>query len=371
MVGLDIIRIVSMIFVIMVHVLGVGSAIASAEDTVLKSVLCFLQGVSLCCINLFAMSSGFLHYGRKLHISGLMRLCLEGLIWILATTAAYAAFKQDMTIFTDNLKDYLLVITKRQYWYLTDYVVLFFLIPFLNAAVEKVDLKPLTFALICILFVTSVITTVFPYVDFVSRGYSAMWLAIMYLVGAYIKKYDVVHRANALAAVMFFLIFALLEGIYSFLSYTMGYDLKDYYYKFTSYNCIFVVGASVALFIALAKINFKSNEIKKLFALLSSASFTVYLVHASPMIYDNCIVGRMSFIGNYDLLKALGALAAVVFAIYFGGTVLGLVQNLIFKILHIPNLLKFLENTINMCYDFLYRRCFGKLEINNSDIQGE
>lgn len=361
--GLDIIRILAMIFVIAVHVLGVGGATASVQnDMLLKVVLCLLQGISLCCINLFAMSTGFLRYGKKPHLSGLFQLCLQGLFWIMAMLLFYAMFKGDMTIFDNNYKDYLHVLTKRQYWYLSDYVVLFFIIPILNAAVSRIDLKYLTYALLSILFVTSVIMTIVPYTDYVTRGYSAMWLAIMYLVGAYIKKYDLIHKIKTSAALMIFAVFALLECVYAYMSYMMGYDMKDYYYKFSSYNCVFVVGASVALFVALAKINIKSAAVGKVLGKLSSVSLTVYLVHTAPVIFDNCITGRFGFFADYGFFKALAVLAGIVLLIYSVGTVLGLVQDLLFRILHLPNLFRFIENKINMCYDFLYRKLFSKIE---------
>ncbi len=361
--GLDIIRILSMLFVIAVHVLGVGGATASVQDDMLlKVILCMVQGISLCCINLFALSTGYLRYGKNPHLSGLFQLCLQGLFWIMAMLLFYALFKGDMTIFDDNYKDYLHVLTKRQYWYLSDYVVLFFIIPVLNAAVSRIDLKYLTYALLSILFVTSVIMTIVPYTDYVTRGYSAMWLAIMYLAGAYIKKYDLIHKIRASSALMVFSIFALLEGVYAYMSYMMGYDMKDYYYKFSSYNCVFVVGASLSLFIALARIRIKSDAAGKILSKLSSVSFTVYLVHTAPIIFEKCITGRFGFIGNYGFFRALAALAGIVLLIYSVGTVLGLVQDLLFRILHLPNLFRFIENKINMCYDFLYRKLFSRIE---------
>lgn len=361
--GLDIIRILAMLFVVSVHVLGVGGITGSVQDDMLlKVVFCFLQGISLCCINLFALSTGFLRYGKKPHLSGLFQLCLQGLFWIMAMLLFYSMVKGDMTVFHDNYKDYLHVLTKRQYWYLSDYVVLFFIIPILNAAVSKIDLKYLTYALLSLLFVTSVIMTVLPYTDYVARGYSAMWLAIMYLAGAYIKKYDLIHKIKASSALMVFAVFALLEGVYTYMSYMMGYDMKDYYYKFSSYNCVFVVGASLALFVALAKINIKSAAVGKVLSKISAVSFTVYLVHTAPIIFDNCITGKFGFIGSYGFLKALGTYMGVVLLIYNVGIVLGLVQDLLFRILHLPNLFRFIENKINMCYDFLYRKFFSKIE---------
>ena len=357
--GLDIIRIVSMFLVILVHFLGMGGVIAAVQSPALKTVFCMIQGVSLCCVNLFALSTGFLHYGRKPHISSLFQLCLQGFFWITAATLAFAIIQKDMTIFESNFKDCIHLLSKRQYWYLTDYAVLFFLIPLLNAAVEKLSLKNLTFVISGIFFAVSLFPTVFPYVDPVSRGYSAVWLAVMYVIGAYIKKYDIINKLKVLPCFLVFVIFAALEGTYSLLSYNLGNGLKDYYYKFTSYNCVFVVGASIMLFIILAQINIKSGGVKNVLKAVSSVAFSVYLIHCAPLIFDNYIVSKMSFVSSHGFFGSIAMLLGSAAAVFAAGTVLGLLQDGLFRLIRIPKFFRFIENKINLCYDSVYKRFFA------------
>lgn len=354
--GLDIIRLVSMLMVVLVHLFGVGGVVSSMANPAGKAFLCVIQGISLCCINLFAMSSGFVHYGRKPHLSGLLQLWLQSFFWITVTTLAFAAFKGDMSIFKEKFSDCILLVSKREYWYLTDYAILFFIMPFLNAAVNKIDLKYLTYALLLLLTVTSLIPSVLPYTDPVSKGYSVTWLAVMYLVGAYIKKYDLINKVKTVYCAMIFGIFALLEGLYSFLSYSLGYDLGKYYYKFSSYNCIFVVSASIMLFMMMAKINVKSSTAKRVLKTAGASAFAVYLIHCSPLIFDNYIDGKMRFITTHGVFGSIGMLFAVALGIYFVGVSLGILQNELFRLVGIPKLFKLLENKIVLCYDSIYKK---------------
>ena len=364
--GLDVIRTASMLFVVAVHVLGIGGGIANTQNMLLKVLFCLLQAVSLCCINLFAMSSGFLHYGRKPHLSGLLGLLFQSFFWLVIVTVIYAAVKGDMTVIKDNFENCLHIVTKRVYWYLSDYFVLFFLMPFLNAAVRRLEPKYLTLSIILLLFITSFIPSVFPYIDLVSKGYSVTWLAVMYILGAYIKKYDLIHRANTKVCFLIFEIFILLEAVYSFLSYMMGNALGDFYYKFSAYNCVFVVGASIMLFLLLAKVDFKSEKIKNALSVMSASAFTVYLVHCAPLIYDNYIEGKMTFVRDFGALKTLGAILGIIISIYAAGMILGVVQNKLFKLIRIPNFFRLVENKINICYDSLYERYIGKITDNNA-----
>ena len=354
--GIDVVRLVSMFMVVLVHLFGVGGVVSTTANPALKAVFCLLQGISLCCINLFAMASGFIHYGRRPHLSGLMQLWLQSFFWITVTFFAFAAFKGDLSVFKENFSRCILLVSKREYWYLTDYVILFFFIPFLNAAVNKIDLKYLTFALLLLLTVTSFIPSGLPYIDPVSMGYSFTWLAIMYLVGAYIKKYDVINKIKPAYCAMIFGVFAVLEGLYSFLSYSLGYDLKDYYYKFSAYNCILVVAASIMLFLLMARIKVKSDTAKKLLKTASAASFAVYLIHCSPLIFDNYIDGKMKFITAHGIVGTVGMLFAVAGGIYVVGISLGVLQNELFRIIRTPKLFKFIENKINLCYDSIYKK---------------
>lgn len=89
--------------------------------------------------------------------------------------------------FIDNKIEYvkaLIPVIDGRYWYPVSYILLFFLIPFLNVVINKLDKKDLE-CMIKILFIFFCITSVFGLYDFfkIYNRYSPVWLIYLYILG--------------------------------------------------------------------------------------------------------------------------------------------------------------------------------------------
>ncbi len=78
-------------------------------------------------------------------------------------------------------------ITSNQYWFMTAYVGMFFFIPLMNLMLEKASKRMLTEFLVAVLVVFSFLPCLFTILPQDSpglhRGYSMVWLIMLYLVG--------------------------------------------------------------------------------------------------------------------------------------------------------------------------------------------
>lgn len=83
-----------------------------------------------------------------------------------------------------------LPVSTRQYWFMTDYIILYILSPFINIGLQNLDQKQFKKLLLILLILFS-IWDIFPGQQTgVQRGYSLYWLIVVYSIGAYIRLYS-------------------------------------------------------------------------------------------------------------------------------------------------------------------------------------
>lgn len=75
-----------------------------------------------------------------------------------------------------------------KYWYMTSYFFMYLFIPALNSFAEKADKFIFKTVLGCIFVLSSLAYLIREDSFKLNNGYSALWLAIMYLLGAYMKN---------------------------------------------------------------------------------------------------------------------------------------------------------------------------------------
>jgi hypothetical protein len=114
-------------------------------------------------------------------------------------------------------------------------------------------------------------------------GYDVLWFVVLYLTGAYIRKYGAGILSKKAVPIAVYIISTLVIYI-SFIVIRIIYlktgklcDFIDYGY---SYNYLFCYTGAVGLFAAFGHMEAKKLEkIRKPIELLSGATFGVYLIH--------------------------------------------------------------------------------------------
>ena len=87
--GVDALRIVSMLFVIIQHILGqggvAGAEIASGKDILLR----FLQILVYCAVNLYGITTGYLLCRKPFRLARLVKLWLTTVFWSVAVSCVF------------------------------------------------------------------------------------------------------------------------------------------------------------------------------------------------------------------------------------------------------------------------------------------
>ena len=199
--GIDMLRLVSMFFVVVIHVLVHGGVMRNAKGYN-EGVSALLQVVAFCAVNCYAIISGYVCYREeeeiRCHYEKYLKFWIPVFIYSVGITICFLVLTPEIV----NLKDVVnaaLPVTTSGYWYVNAYTALFFLIPWINRLIYKVSKKELN-QLVCVLFIifsfystfSNLITDTFN----LRKGYDFAWLVILYIAGAWIKKNKVNEKGN-------------------------------------------------------------------------------------------------------------------------------------------------------------------------------
>ena len=159
--GVDLLRLVSMLMVVVLHVLGQGGILAAVPAPSWRYGLCWaLEAASFCAVDCYAMISGYVGTGRSFRPSGIVLLWLRVVFYTLLITTVALALSPGSVGLRAYLNAVFPVMT-QQYWYVTSYFCVFFFMPFLDAGVEKLPKRAAGAALIAL----TALLTVLPFLS--------------------------------------------------------------------------------------------------------------------------------------------------------------------------------------------------------------
>lgn len=134
--GLDILRIISMMGIVGLHVLGNGGVLANVKiNTLNYMVSYFIEILLYASVNVFAMLTGYLCCDRaKIKSKSVIDLIFTTIIYCLIITGIFYAFNL-YDIRSSGIKNLIVSLfppIKGWYWYINSYILVFFMIPYMN-----------------------------------------------------------------------------------------------------------------------------------------------------------------------------------------------------------------------------------------------
>ena len=317
--SLDLLRIIAMLFIVCLHYLGVGGSfynLNSGEAISLNYYLASqLEALATVGVNCFVLISGYFC------VSGTFRLKKVGKLYantIFYTLIAFIVYTAIFGFALSNLIDSFFPLIMSTYWFITVYIVLYILSPYINKLCEALSQKQHLTLLIILFVVFSVWKSLIPIAETIDtrKGYSLTWFIVLYLTGAYIRKYNVMlFKRNWLNLVMYFAISLLIAGIklsaillsekISFLN--QGQNL------FYHYDSVTILASSVFLFVFFKRLTVKAKVITQTVRFITPSVFSVYLIHENFLWRE--------FLWN-DVLKANEFVNSAYYILHFAGCVL-------------------------------------------------
>lgn len=334
--GLDLLRVLSMLGIVGLHILnqgGWGAAAGSATQTLFCRTV---AAVCYCSVNVFAMLTGYLYADRKtVRWSNLLKLIATVAFYCAATLTVFILLWPEL--FHGYRRLYLYALFPPfvgRYWYITSYVLLFVLIPYLNAMLRSLQEVQLRRLLLILFLLLSVVST-FGMNDYfkLEDGYSPYWLIFCYLVGAYLKlhKNRLPRERIPMWAAILAMDLLLVVGLWYILGDTTRFPILSYVSPFM------VIEAAVLLRI-FSSLTLRRETLQKCVVSLSNGAFGVYIIHSHILVFDYVLADAFSWAGGAGLWGYIGALLAGLSGIYLICWLIDMLRGLLFRWLRIDQL---------------------------------
>ena len=357
--NVDLFRIVATLFVIVLHVLGQGGILyRTTLDSAGYWTAWFLEIAAYGAVDCFALISGYVMVDKSVKLKSIIGLWFQAFFYsVVLSYLVFAFFPATQTV--TNIHAAFLPISYRQWWYMSAYFGMFFFIPLLNAAVKHLSRNTLKKVLLVVLLGAGILDCAVNKDAYsLVGGYSAVWLAVAYLFGAYIKKYNLKENFTILKGVLGYLAMTLLTmltkvGIRHVVKVVNGDPNLDH--MFISYTSITVFLGSIFLFLGFLNLRVGKAP-AKVIAFLSPATLGVYLIHVHPLVFQNIIRDAFAIYATATPAVLAFCVIAVTLGVYLCCSIIDLIRIWLFNLLHIPQLSALLDKGITTLYQKVFER---------------
>jgi len=349
-ISLDILRIISMIGIIAIHVLGVGGVLDASNPFSTGSfyVDYWIEMLILCSVNLFALLSGFLSVNKKEYkTSRFLELISIIFFYTLIISIPFIVilYFKNKVLLSSLLAVYYNFY--ETYWYIMCYIPILVLQPWINRFINSLNQRQILTFNISIYIVFGLLPSLIHLDVFRTHfGYSFVWLLCCYFFGAYIRKYI---STDGIKKYRKWLI--LITAIIPFLLLIINFFVNKLIHQIgylTLYISPFILIEAICIFLLFVSIEIKSKS--KALMLISRLSFDAYIIHCNCFIYER-MGGKFAWINSLPLPVIPFAIVGVSLLIFIACILIGFIRKAIYKVCKIDVLLektgKYLDSKLN------------------------
>lgn len=320
--SIELLRMLAGMAVIVLHFNFNPSGGGAVENTtgVIRDFLLLLEIICVSAVNIFILISGYFGVNSsQINVARLTKLLIQTSIFGFGMKAFSCVYSGGW-----NLKELLYSLVPINY-YVILYITLMFISPFVNIILNNISEKGMRLFLIISISFFSLYAT---FVDVIEEylgiklsglnsisaggsgaGYTIVNFVLMYIVGGYIRKRELIDRIKARYCIIAECICVCMIWLWRF------------FFPGTAwiYCNIFVIVEATAIFILFAKLDIRSKAIN----ILAQASFVCYLIQGNILqfIGDHYVIGKSFF-------EVIGILLFVVLVIYMLAFVIMEIWNL-------------------------------------------
>ena len=273
--NLELLRIVSMVFVMVAHVNMYALPYPSAQDIAVSPVLGFsrflVHSLVAVCDNAFILISGW--FGIRPKARRFTEFLFQIVFISLVLVFPFGNFKGW------GPGHWVMTLGGFQYWYIKAYIVLYVFVPVLNAFKESASRKQYAGMLAAFYAVQTLYGWFLGDGAGFSRGFSPLSLIGLYLLGGYIRQYVPWQKWKTGTYTLGYLAGAVLSTLFAFIPAKAGLNWYNIVYANSSPIVLFT---SVCFFLAFATLKMKSVP---WINTMAGSALAIYLVH-----YHECLL---------------------------------------------------------------------------------
>lgn len=355
--GIDLLKLTAMFLVVFLHTLSHGAVTTAQPMTPVYDIGFLLEALSYCCVNCFALASGYIGVEARFRHRNIISLWLQTIFYTLCLTAVFGYVKSEKyvsDIIGDSpLKMALTPIISNTYWYLTAYFALFFFIPFLNAGLSKLTKRQAFTLVLSVIFIYILIPSIAKNDLFlIGVGYNSTWIILLYVLGAALRKLDIQKKIRKKwCFLIFYAAFALLAwyGKYYSEHRSFAEDAFQANNTFIQYTSLPILLSSISLLLFFGGIQISNSRAQSIIRLLSAASFGVYLIHVHPLVFQlpfwNTKLGALGTKPISTMIPGVILYAVGIYTVCLG---IDMLRGILFRLLRIRNAVDFICDKVNI-----------------------
>lgn len=280
--NIELLRIISMLFVLMLHaniaLSFIPSFISQPDYNSTTCLQLFVESISIVAVNVFVLISGW--FGIHPNLKRFGKFIFQVFFFLIGIHLIYVLFEWEDLSGQKLLKSFAACFFMHKvYWFVKSYIGLFILAPVLNNFIENGNEKSVRYFLISFFIFQTLYAWVVGSADFFINGYSTMSFIGLYVLARYVRLYP--NRLSRLSPKSDFVIFlggtlALMGAsfIFSLLGTCVHPIFSNLIGKMYSYVNPIVIIMSVYLLLCFSKIKFNNNIVNW----IAESCFAVYLL---------------------------------------------------------------------------------------------
>ena len=338
--NLEILRIIAMFFIIAHHfaVHGMGNIDFVASNP--NNYIIFFCGIlGKIGVVVFVLISAYFMINSKFTLRKLLVLGGEVYFYSVIFLLIFKIFLPPVEPITlENIGIYLLPISHSAYWFVTAYIVLMLLSPFLNKFIKSLSKKNFIRLLLLCIVLWSIFPTFTPtfmdagapmFVGYSFQFVPILWFVVLYFIGSFIRLHFDIDKLSFKKLIAIFSLSMIITYVASCIIgyYDIIYPLSQNLHMWVGYpieavddgilymapaleNKLFVLIASTTLFLIFLKRKEFSN---KYINYIAGSAFGVYLIHDNLIVRHylwKTILNTSSYYNSSNLI--LFAIAALV-----------------------------------------------------------
>lgn len=281
--NLDLLRIISMLMIVFLHSID-HSGVLEAAETCSSPIYFYVRltyGLCRVCVNCYVMLSGYYLVTSTFRLQKLAALWMETVFYafilkLLLMLTGQTAFS------TVSLVSCFFPILTGRYWFITIYVGLYLVSPFLNLLVRAMNRKQHTLLNLCLFVLFSLCISIHPRIAGMNSGggWGLAWFVVLYLAAAWFRLY---YTANHRPVVYFtfFLLIPFLMAAVQLCARAAGIELvQTIVSNWFRYDAAPVYLMTLCLFAGFLNIQITGRRLTRCICSVALLTLGVYLIHA-------------------------------------------------------------------------------------------
>lgn len=281
--NLDLLRIFSMLLIIFLHSIDHSGVLEQAEVSSRGMYFYVRFTYALCqvCVNCYVLLSGYYLVNSKFRLQKLAALWMETVFYAFFLKLLFMVTGQEAFSAPSLISCFFPIITGR-YWFITIYVGMYLVSPFLNKLIHAMNRKEHTRLNLCLFLLFSLWSSLHPSIAGMNSGggWGLAWFVVLYLAAAWFRLYYT-PRHKPLVLLGIYLLIPLLMAAGQMAANALGIGiLKSVISNWFRYDSAPVYLMTIALFAAFLNIQVKNARVSRLICSVAPLTLGTYLIHA-------------------------------------------------------------------------------------------